>query len=112
VILAPWEDVEGVQLRKYVNDVPMIRLTSKVPTDTINDAYFAAMKQKGFSGFSVNWQYLSKEFIDTAQKNGMKVYAWTLNEPIDIAGACLNGVDGVITDDPAATMKLVESLTK
>ena len=34
----------------------------------------------------------------------MKVYAWTLNDPIDIAGACLNGVDGIITDDPVGAI--------
>jgi glycerophosphoryl diester phosphodiesterase len=111
VILAPWEDAEGIALRRYLPDVPMIRLTSRIPTDTISDAYFAGMKDKGFSGFSINWQNLSKEFIDTARKNSMKVYTWTLNNPIDIAGAVLNGVDSVITDDPAATMKLISELT-
>lgn len=113
LIIAPWTDAEGVALRKHVPaTVPMIRLTSKMPAETVDDAYFAHMKSLGFSGFSVNWQYLTQEFVETAQKNGMKVYVWTLNDPPDIAGAALLGVDGVITDDPASTIKLLHSLTR
>jgi len=113
LIVAPWEDAEGIALRKHVPaDVPMIRLTSKVPTETVDDAYFATMKSIGFSGFSVNWQYLTDKFTRAAQKHGMKVYAWTVNDAPDIAGAALLGVDGVITDDSAATIKLLAALLK
>jgi glycerophosphoryl diester phosphodiesterase len=38
------------------------------------------------------------------------VYTWTLNDAPDVAGAALLAVDGVITDDPAATIKLLNSL--
>ncbi|MGB7160841.1 MAG: glycerophosphodiester phosphodiesterase family protein [Tepidisphaeraceae bacterium] len=113
LMLAPWEDAEAVALRKHVPaDVPMIRLTSKVPTDVIDDAYFAKMKSIGLSGFSVNWQYLTEAFTRGAQKNGMKVYAWTLNDPPDLAGAALLGVDGIVTDDSANTIKLLAELQK
>lgn len=111
LIVAPWEDAEGVALRKHIPaSVPMIRLTSKVPAEVVNDEYFAKMKSMGFSGFSVNWQYLTQEFVQGAHKNGMKVYVWTLNDPPDIAGAALLGVDGVITDDSAATIELLAEL--
>lgn len=107
VILAPWTDEEGVALRKHVRDVPMIRLTSKLPTDTFDDAYFAQMREKGFSGFSINWLNLSEAFVKAAHKNGMKVYVWTINDAPDIAGAVLMGVDGVVTDDSAATARTI-----
>lgn len=113
VIIAPWEDHEAVALRKHVPmTVPMIRLTSKVPTETADDAYFEKMKSIGLSGFSVNWQHLTEDFTRAAQKHGMKVYTWTLNDPPDIAGAALLGVDGVITDDSAATITLLADLAK
>ena len=113
LMLAPWEDAEAVALRKHVpSTIPMIRLTSKVPAEIVNDAYFAKAKSIGLNGFSVNWQYLTEEFVRGAQANGMKVYTWTVNEPSDIAGAALLGVDGVITDDSAATIKLLGDLQK
>jgi glycerophosphoryl diester phosphodiesterase len=111
VIIAPWTDEEGIALRKHIaGDVPMIRLTSPVPTETLDASYFERMKQIGFSGFSVNYQYLTQAFVDAAHKNGMKVYAWTINDAPDVALVALMGVDGVITDDPANTMKLLAEL--
>ncbi|MEA2736692.1 MAG: glycerophosphoryl diester phosphodiesterase [Humisphaera sp.] len=112
VLLAPWTDEEGVALRQHVTIVPMIRLTSQVPTKVVDDAYFAKMRQIGFTGFSVNWQYLTKEFADAARKNGMRVYVWTVNDNADIAGAMLLGVDGVITDDAAVTAKTLAELAR
>jgi glycerophosphoryl diester phosphodiesterase len=111
LILAPWEDAEGSALRQHLPDVPMIRLTSKLPTDKFDDAYFSHMKQIGFAGFSVDWRYLNDAFIDAAHKNNMKVYTWTVNDAPDTAGAVLSGVDGIITDDAPTTMKLVSELT-
>jgi len=111
-ILAPWEDDEGTALRKYLPDVPMIRLTSKIPTGRFDEAYFSKMKSIGFSGFSVDWRWLSLSFINAAHHAGMKVYTWTINDPSDISGAVLGGVDGVITDQPKETMGLIGELTK
>jgi glycerophosphoryl diester phosphodiesterase len=111
VIIAPWTDEEGIALRKFIPaDVPLIRLTGQVPTDHFDDAYFARMKQIGLTGFSVNWLNLTQAFTDAAHAHGMKVYAWTINDAPDIAGAALLGVDGVITDDAANTMKLLAEL--
>jgi glycerophosphoryl diester phosphodiesterase len=110
-ILAPWEDDEGVELRKYLPDVPMIRLTSKT-VDRADEAYFSKMKSIGFSGFSVDWHWLSLSFINAAHHAGMKVYTWTINDAADIDGAVLAGVDGVITDQPSETMGLIGELTK
>ena len=110
VILAPWTDEEGADLRKYIPDVAMVRLTTRIPTDNFDDAYFARMKQIGFSGFSVSYPALSDSFVKAAHKNDMKVYVWTVNDPPEVAGSVLLGVDGIITDDAASTMKLVEEL--
>jgi glycerophosphoryl diester phosphodiesterase len=110
-ILAPWEDDEGIELRKYLPDVPMIRLTSKT-VDRFDEAYFSKMKSIGFSGFSVDWHWLSLSFINAAHHAGMKVYTWTINDPADIDGAVLAGVDGIITDQSAETMEQVQSLSR
>jgi glycerophosphoryl diester phosphodiesterase len=110
-ILAPWTDEEGAALRKHITDVPMIRLTSKLPTDNFDDAYFAGAKQIGFSGYSVAWPALTQAFINAAHRNGFKVYCWTVNDTPDVAGSVLAGVDGIITDDAPSTMKQLAELT-
>ena len=112
VILAPWTDGEGAALRAHVKDVAMVRLTSKLPTDVFDDDYFPGMKRIGFSGFSVNWEHLTQAFVDAAKKNGMTVHVWTVNDDPDVAGAALLGVDGIVTDDAAATMKTLDRLDR
>ncbi|MEZ6193818.1 MAG: glycerophosphodiester phosphodiesterase [Phycisphaerales bacterium] len=87
----------------------MILLHSRIPSGyaTDGDAFFEGLKRMGFSGFSLKWMHLSQAFVDDAHRHGMKVHTWTLNDPEDISGAALMGIDGVITDDPAATAALI-----
>jgi len=110
VILAPWTDEEGEALRRHLPDLPMIRLSGKVPVETVDDAYFTKMKAIGFSGFSIDWRFLPQSFVEAAHRHGMNVYTWTVNAPPEVSGAVLAGVDGIVTDDPAAVMRLVSSL--
>jgi glycerophosphoryl diester phosphodiesterase len=105
VILAPWEDDDGKHLRGLMPDMPMVRL-GEMPS-TFDDAYFDRMKTIGFSGFSFSWRTLSLPFIEQAHRHGMKVYTWTVNDPADVSGAVLAGVDGIITDDPRATLEMI-----
>ena len=110
-ILAPWSDEHGIKLHKVMPTVPMIRLTGKVPTDKPDDAYFQHMKEIGFSGFSIAYPITPQSFIESAHKNGMKIWVWTINEPADIAGAIYAGTDGIITDNVPTTTSLVNELT-
>ena len=105
VIVAPWETDQAAGLKPYLPDTPMILLHSRIPAEyaTNGDAFFEGLKRMGFSGFSLRWMHLSQTFVDDAHRHGMKVHTWTLNDPEDISGAALMGIDGVITDDPAAT---------
>lgn len=108
VMLAPWDDHDGAALRALMPEIPLIRL-GEAPA-SFDDAYFERMKQIGFSGFSFSWRTLSLPFIDRAHEHGMKVYTWTLNDSADVSGAVLAGVDGIITDDPRATMQMIDQL--
>lgn len=110
VILGPWTPEEGQALRQHLPDVFMIQITGKIPA-TFDQAYFQRMKAIGFNGFSIDWRNLPQGFVDAAHHHGMKVYTWTLNAPVEISGAVLAGVDGIITDDPAATRQLIAALT-
>ncbi len=110
-VLAPWTDEHGIKLHKVIPTVPMIRLTAKIPDEKFDDAYFAHMKELGFSGFSIAYPINTKAFVDAAHKNGMKIWSWTVNDPADIAGSILVGADGVITDNIPNTTRIVGELT-
>ncbi|MCX8176008.1 MAG: glycerophosphodiester phosphodiesterase family protein, partial [Candidatus Bathyarchaeota archaeon] len=47
-----------------------------------------------------HYSYVSKDFIDSLHKDGLKVYAWTVNNVDDGKILIKNGVDGIVTDKP------------
>jgi len=46
------------------------------------------------------FRHLASRVVDDAHRAGLAVYAWTLNEPADIAAARAMGVDGIFSDRP------------
>lgn len=111
VIIAPWEVDQAGQIKPYLPDATIILLHSKLPDGhTEGDAFFTRLKSMGFSGFSLSWRNLTKPFVDAAHRHGMQVHTWTLNNPEDISGAVLMGVDGIITDIPAEASALLAEL--
>ena len=45
-------------------------------------------------------EFVSKAFVDDAHRRGLKVYAYTVNHPDDIARMAGMGVDGVFSNYP------------
>ena len=111
IIVAPWKADQAPDIKPYLPDAPMVLLHSKPPSAyTGDDAFFEDMKAMGFSGFSLKWMHLPKTFVDAAHRHGMKVHTWTINDPEDISGAILMGIDGIITDVPEAASACVAQI--
>jgi glycerophosphoryl diester phosphodiesterase len=51
---------------------------------------------------------LSRAFIRKAQDSGLKVHAWTVDDPDDMKRAIANGVDGIITDFPSRLRAILD----
>jgi glycerophosphoryl diester phosphodiesterase len=49
----------------------------------------------------LHYKALSIAFLETAHEKGIKVRAWTANDPTDLASFWKAGLTGVITDDPS-----------
>ena len=54
---------------------------------------------------SPHHQWMTKQAIDEAHRAGLRVVPYTLNTPQDWERAVALGVDGIITDDPAALLR-------
>jgi glycerophosphoryl diester phosphodiesterase len=52
--------------------------------------------------FAVNpaLRYVTRHFVETAHRHGLKVFVYTVNEPADMARLKAWGVDGMFTDYP------------
>ena len=59
-------------------------------------------RAKKLNAYSINVQYpaLNEKFIRLAHKRGLKVFAFTVNEPEDIRDLIFFGVDGIFSDFP------------
>ena len=111
VIVAPWKVERARGIAPYLPDSPMILLHSDLPAGhERGDVFFDELKEMGFSGFSLSWKNLTLAFVQAAQRNGMKVYTWTINSPEHLSGATLMGVDGIITDIPKEAAEVVNTL--
>jgi glycerophosphoryl diester phosphodiesterase len=51
---------------------------------------------------------LSRGFIRKAHNAGLKVHAWTVDDPIDMQRAIVNGIDGIITDFPGPLRAILD----
>ncbi|MGA1237671.1 MAG: glycerophosphodiester phosphodiesterase family protein [Limisphaerales bacterium] len=50
----------------------------------------------------------TRYLIARAHARGLKVYAWTVNDPVQMSVMISRGVDGLITDDVAMARKVIE----
>ena len=57
-------------------------------------------KQLAASAINPNYKYLTAENVSKIQKEGFKVYPWTVNEKEAINAMIAFGVEGIITDFP------------
>ena len=46
--------------------------------------------------------------IHSAHKKGMKIYVWTINDPVRMSVMMSRGVDGIITDEPALVKDVLQ----
>lgn len=70
-----------------------------VPRNAGEDA-FGELRDLGVVGFELEFGTFSKEFVDLAHRNGMKVYTFTIFDEQSLRAALDLGVDGFETDYP------------
>ena len=52
---------------------------------------------------------VNKEYVEKEHKIGRRVHVWTVNNKTDILNLKADGVDGLFTDDPLNTRKILEN---
>ncbi len=62
-----------------------------------------------FDIYSPNYQWITKEMVDKLHLKGVEVIPWTANDKTAWDYLLQLGVDGIITDDPAALMDYLKA---
>ncbi|MBL7852663.1 MAG: hypothetical protein JNN04_17295 [Cyclobacteriaceae bacterium] len=57
---------------------------------------------EGVKGLAIYYKFLSPSLVEKIHGQGLKIIAWTVNDPFDIRRVANLGVDGIISDNPGA----------
>lgn len=88
-----WDELKA--FRNLANEIAIGVLTEEDPLKAISFA-----KEIKASAIHPYYKYLTQEKILAIQREGFKVYTWTVNSPEDIKQLKQWQVDGIITDYP------------
>lgn len=83
------------RIRALAPDLPTGMLYMGHPIDPV-----AMARGCGATALHPAWHYLTPEAVALAHASGLAVYAWTVNEPDEIALVRGCGVDGIVSDFP------------
>jgi glycerophosphoryl diester phosphodiesterase len=74
----------------------------------LNTASVGDLTRLDLDFLALNSMAASLAMIHRAHKQGMKVYVWTINDPVQMSVMMSRGVDGIITDEPALARQVME----
>lgn len=103
VLLGPWTVAEATEARRHLPHTPIV-LIGSIPVQR-PATWFRDLLTAGVRGFNAAHGTITPEFAREAARRGMAVYAWTVNDPADMARLAALGVTGILTDDPALLAK-------
>lgn len=95
IIVSSFQKNELFQLRKLNEKIPLAVLSKASVTNAIEIA-----KQLNAKAIHPSFGLITKANVEKAQKAGLLVNTWTVNEPQDIERVKSYGVDGIISDFP------------
>ena len=101
-----WRTLQVVQ--KIAPEIPTAYLTPRGFQPRDHGSVPKMIKAAGGSHWSANFRDLDAQKVKEAQSLGLKVLAWTVNDPAVMARLIDYGVDGLITDRPDLARKLLE----
>ena len=74
----------------------------------LNTASIGDLTRLELNFLALNSRAASYAMIRNAHRRGMKLYVWTINDPVQMSVMMSRGADGIITDEPALAKQLIE----
>jgi len=78
----------------------------------LNTASIGDLTRLDLDFLALNARAASPAMINRAHKQKMKVYVWTINDPVQMSVMMSRGVDGIITDEPTLARQVMELRTQ
>jgi len=86
--------------KETLPDVPVCWLCDKQLWRPSRYALAATAKANGLDGLDVHWSGITWLFAKAVRRAGLKLYAWTVDDPADAIRLRVIGVDGITTNRP------------
>ena len=90
-------------MKKLAPEIELVALYGGFPKD-----YVKIAKESGARTVSPHYRLVSKGRVEKAHKAGLRVVAWTANDPKTWQKLIGAGVDEIISDDPAALIAFLK----
>lgn len=95
--------------KERMPDVPVLWLCDKLLWRPARYVLAATARANGLDGLDVHWSGITWAFARSVRKAGLKLFAWTVNDPADAARLRILGIDGITTNRPDL---MVESISQ
>ncbi|MDQ4128806.1 MAG: glycerophosphodiester phosphodiesterase [Actinomycetota bacterium] len=92
------------RVKRVLPDQPVGLVLSGAPSEAAEQA-----RAVGAILISLEWAYLDAEAVERCRRAGLKVTAWTVNEPEQMRRAIELGVDGITTDRPDLLAAIIDA---
>lgn len=67
-------------------------------------------KEKNIDGLNLHYSGITEEFAKEVKKSGLKLYAWTVDDPQEAIRLVKLGIDGITTNKPDVIRDAVENI--
>jgi glycerophosphoryl diester phosphodiesterase len=93
------EDRYGVSRRRALR--PVIRASTVALRRALARRVPAMLERAGAAALMLHHAVVSRATVERAHASGAAVWAWTVDDPVEVTRVVAAGVDAVITNDPA-----------
>jgi glycerophosphoryl diester phosphodiesterase len=86
-------------MKKKIPAIPVYWLHSTL-SGSYHSKWIARAGEAGLDGLNFRYKGISKEYVKAVHLAGMKMFAWTIDDPQDAARLIEAGIDGITTNRP------------
>jgi len=87
-------------MKEKIPDIPVLWLHYTL-SGSYKTKWISRAVDAGLDGLNFRYKGISQEYVEAVHRSGMKIFAWTVDDPEDAARLIESGIDGITSNRPA-----------